>query len=516
MIRVYSKDDAIEIDKKTTLEFGISSDELIKRACLKLSERFDEKFRELRKNTAVIFLIGPGNNGKDGLGMSELLKSNGYNCENFIFSKEYLDNSLVKEVHPKSFNPSTEVLKHIRELQGATKTQIIIVDALFGIGLSRSIPIILHELFFSLNSICNIIVVSIDIPSGINATTGLILGTALKAKYTFTIGKPKSGLFLNYGGTYSGFISVLDIGFPKELEEKLEQTPTFLFTKKEAVKLLPPLREPLTNKTKQGHLWVLAGSNGMTGALTLTTEAAARMGVGYVSYSTLASSQYLPKVLPDFLQKPWPSLSQKQSLNFSKISSIIIGPGLGKSKKVRKLFENLMDEFQIKKSRIPNIPILIDADGINALKQTDKFAPNWIITPHAGELSRLLNVPSREIENHRIYYAQLAAKQQGCIVVLKGFRTIVADRNHQVIIYSGHPVLAKAGTGDVLSGFIGGLLGQGYNPFDAACLGAFLHGALGTRYVKKYKNDFTLLASDLKYLLPELIRELRTRGEKNV
>jgi NAD(P)H-hydrate epimerase len=224
-----------------------------------------------------------------------------------------------------------------------------------------------------------------------------------------------------------------------------------------------------------------------------------------VSYSTLATSEYLLKVLPDFLFKPWPKFLEQKSNN-SEISAFVIGPGLGQSIKVRKLIEGFIDNYA-KKS-----PVLIDADGINALRSSDRLQPHWIMTPHAGELSRLIKVPSHEIESYRIYYAHFAAKKMGCIVVLKGFRTVVADSHRQVIIYSGHPVLATAGTGDVLSGFIGGLLAQGYTSFDAACLGAFLHGAIGSRYVKKYRNDFTLLASDLKDLLPELIYELRIDG----
>lgn len=250
-----------------------------------------------------------------------------------------------------------------------------------------------------------------------------------------------------------------------------------------------PSRKNSDNKTHGGKALVIAGSKGMWGAAILTSQAAARSGAGYVYL------QPLEKGFPWF--KNLDFLMNKEK-DFSKFNAIAIGPGANSSSLGKWV-----------KNSLKNQRVVLDAAALNYLaKNKIKIPSTWILTPHEGELSRILKVSSETIRKDRVKYAKLAQKKLGCVVLLKGYRTLVVDSKDIFEIQSGNPALAKAGTGDVLTGVITGFLSQGLDATNAACLGAFVHGFIADQWVKK-NDHLSLMASDLIQLLPEILRKIR-------
>lgn len=261
------------------------------------------------------------------------------------------------------------------------------------------------------------------------------------------------------------------------------------YSKAQAKKDLP-VRKASDNKTRGGKCLVIAGSKGMWGAAILTAEACARVGAGYV-YINPTSSGFPTVKHPDFLIN-----TQK---DFSKFQAIAIGPG-GKSSQIGKW---------IKKAALKSKNVVLDAEALNYLAKTKiKLPSSWILTPHEGELSRLIKVSSATIKKDRIKYLKIAQKKYGCIILLKGHKTLIADVKNIFEIQSGNSALAKAGTGDVLTGIILGFLGQKLDPTKAACLASFIHGYISDQWIKK--NDvLSLVATDLIKAIPNTIKKLR-------
>lgn len=264
---------------------------------------------------------------------------------------------------------------------------------------------------------------------------------------------------------------------------------------------LLPKRSASQNKTHGGKTLIVAGSRGMFGAAVLSATAAARMGSGYV---TLLTDKAFPSHRhPDFL------IATSAGLADWKFSALAIGPGLGTSPRSARLLAQAL------KLAPPRVVLDADALNLSAQRKLSPFPTSWILTPHEGELARLLGVSSRTIHERRAYYARLAQKKLGCIVLLKGHRTLVATPDRVIEVESGNAALAKAGTGDVLTGMIAGLLAQGLAPTDAACLAAFLHGHLADQWIRK-RDPLTLMASGLLDLLPTELRRLRVGRRKPI
>lgn len=268
------------------------------------------------------------------------------------------------------------------------------------------------------------------------------------------------------------------------------------FTEKIAAQLLPD-RGLSSNKSTFGHVAVCAGRSGYWGAGVLSTEAAFRIGAGYVTWASehppLEELRNHPEVLTSSLTKVAKN---------KKINAYVMGPGLGVNENTWKLVRAL---------KTNDAPVVVDADALTVIAQhrMAPLPPHWILTPHAGEMARLLETTSQEIDKDRFAAVEQAMKKFGCVILLKGHHTIVANRKTCQVIASGNPALAKAGTGDVLAGFIGGLLAQKLSPIKAACLGAFIHGAIADKWVRTGRDVASLVASDLIHGLPEYLHELR-------
>lgn len=466
-MRLATREDIYEIDKLAAEEYGLSSSLLIERAGSALAAAFEKIFFQQgwKKEWKIGVWCGTGNNGADGREMAHLLREKGF---------------LAEVVEGTSW-PSEDFA--------------IIVDALFGVGLNRPIEGPLHEQVLRLNK-SRRKVIAVDIPSGLDANTGMVLGVAVRAQWTLTIAPAKPGLFLQEGPSQSGRIQCLDIGFPGELIGKIADK-VFLVGKASARKLLP-LRTATSNKTHFGHLLILAGSSGMEGAALLSAEAAARMGCGYVTLCS-PSSEIFKRARPDFLRL---AMDQFFQSDLQKYTAVVVGPGLGVNPLTVQILEYLLKHHG---------KVLVDADALTVLAQNPSWRPpqNWLLTPHAGELSRILGIPAKTLEQDRLQSVQMAQKNKTCLVLLKGFRTVLGEPEKTYIIGSGNVALAKAGSGDVLSGFVGSLMAQNLTTAKAAALGAYIHGWIADDWLRRGHSNRTLMASDLPELLDASLRSLK-------
>jgi NAD(P)H-hydrate epimerase len=284
------------------------------------------------------------------------------------------------------------------------------------------------------------------------------------------------------------------------------QTQVYSFEQEDSEKLFPPFANEDIHKGDRGRLWVCAGSPGFWGSSILAGKAGVRCGAGYCTVVSAHDEVHFismqhPELLTAFLNTP--SLFWKST---SPPSAIIIGPGFGIGEKLEKLFEFLLN-------KAADIPVIIDADALTHLSRLAKgdnfkLPKQWVLTPHEGEMARLLKCNVDEVHAEREAAVVKAHQMFGCTILLKGNRTLVMSQlDRMFVISAGNPVLAKAGTGDVLAGMIGGLLSQGYKAIDASLLGSFWHASFGDWYVIKVGMEFCLKASEISDLLPQYWKE---------
>lgn len=505
-MRLTTVEQAKEIDHLSQTVYKLPDDLLMETAGSAAAREIDQAYYPEIKSGAIAVVCGPGNNGGDGLVLARHLHSMGHR-----------DVLVMLAAEPRRRGPLFKKQLERVELQGLKivdffknpekrdliKSCRLVVDALFGIGLNRDVQSPYREIIDLINS-ARVAVVSLDTPSGLDCNRGRVLGAAVKAQMTLTFGLAKPGFFVSEGPLCVGRLRVLPIGFPHEVLRGVATT-HFGFNDRLARRYLPA-RPEASNKASHGHLAVFAGSPGTWGAAVLTSSAAYRMGTGYV---TLASRQDPKEVLPELpevltasagAEKPDPQFWEKR-----KISAVAVGPGLGVDEWTARLIEDL------KKRNVEKV--VLDADALTTCVQFALFPlpATWVITPHAGELSRILKIPAADIESDRFYHARLAYEKAGCHVLLKGFRSVLAYDKRCMIVMSGNSALAKAGTGDVLTGMIGGLLAQGLPTLQATATAAYIHGRIADEWVRMGNDKRALTASDLREHLPGLMGRL-SRG----
>ncbi len=489
---------ATEIDELSQKVYGLSGEILMEAAGAMAARELDQAFfPELSRGMTAI-VCGSGNNGGDGLVLARHLHSAGHrNLTVFCMTREshsdlYKTQLKRAELHGLKLILLADNPEKLQQLKSAA----LVVDALFGIGLSRPIEGEVLNVVDMINS-CKVPVVSLDAPSGLNCDTGLIEGATVKATMTLSFGLAKPGFFVSDGPTYTGKIKILPIGFPFESLRGVA-TSHFLFNDKLAKRYLPS-RADTTNKSEQGRLLLLAGKEGAWGAGVLAALSAYRMGCGYVTWTghgaiPLEKLQEAPEVLmaPE---------SQVQT-EVESFDAVAIGPGFGVDKNTADWILRLKD-FGVKN-------VVIDADAITACVQHNLFPlpESWVITPHSGELARILKIPSKDLNKDRYLAARQAAEVCGCHVVFKGFRTVLAFKERCMVVNSGNSALAKAGTGDVLTGMIGSMLAQGLETLQGTATAVYVHGRLADEWVRTGNDKSTLVASDLSHHLPQLLSRL--------
>jgi len=502
-MKVVKSEEMVKIDNLTIEKYGIPSLVLMERASLSVSNHVLKECPD-----SLIILAGPGNNGGDGVAVGRILSDKIGDIKIFqIFPDEKLSSECKTQIEiAKKFKLS--ILKRYptkRELQETG----LIIDALFGTGLKRNIEGELADFIKLLNSF-NKNVIAIDIPSGISSDSGEVLGEAIKAKKTITFGLPKMGHILYPGKDYVGELIVEDIGFPKELTES-EELRVNLITRGFARRIIPE-RPAYSHKGKYGHVLIIAGSVGKTGAALMTAKSALRTGSGLVTLAIPAALKvvFQSNVLEEMIlplpcnTKTLSKEATEQIISFinEKADSVAFGPGVGINEDTEEILKNLLMNC--------SVPIVIDADGITLLSKKKEILreakAKTVITPHPGEMSRLIGISIRDIEKQRIDIAMDIAKELNTVVVLKGVPTVISDGEQVFVNTTGNPGMATGGSGDVLTGMISSLIGQGMDVFYASVLGVYLHGLSGDIGALK-KGYHGLIARDIIENIPFAIKE---------
>lgn len=503
-----------EMDRLTIEQHRVPSLVLMERAGEGIAKALLERFGQAARR-GVLVVAGKGNNGGDGLVVARHLKKRGIPCEVVLLAERNELSPDAAENLRALFRVRGRVYEAPRPpltvLKQKLKRKGLIVDAILGTGLKEEVKGLYREAIDIINA-SGLPVVAVDIPSGLDSDRGR-LGTAVRADMTVALGFPKVGEVTYPGLFHVGELVVLDIGIHPEAVEKV-QPRTALLEEKDMGRLIPPRRAD-AHKGTYGHLLVMAGSRGKTGAAILACRSAMRVGAGLV---TLAAPRSLNNVFasslvevmteplrdnPDEEMEPLSDESWRRLLE--RKSALLFGPGVGVKDSVRTALRWLLKNLEL--------PWVIDADGLTLLVEELERLRNArtppVLTPHPGEMARLIGSDSAAVNSDRVGIARSFARDRRCYLVLKGARTVIATPEGKVFINpTGNPGMASGGMGDVLAGILGGLLAQGYSVEDALRLGVFLHGYVGDQ-IRKAKGEMGMIASDVLEALPEGLLQLR-------
>lgn len=511
------------MDRRAVRAFGMRSIQLMENAGSAVALTVKREFDLCKRPSCRVSIVaGKGNNGGDGFVAARHLKAMGIEARVFLIARPGEikgDAGVNMKIWQKSGGELLAIAspRDLKKHSGVLKHSSIIVDALFGTGLSSPVKGLYAGVIGLINSL-NKKVISIDVPSGIDGSTGAVNGAAVKADITVTMALPKTGLYMYPAREYAGSVEVAGIGFPEKLisDARLRWN----ITCAGFVKGVIAGRRADSHKGAYGHVLVVAGSPGKSGAAYMAAMGAMRSGAGL---ATIAFPEGLNPAMEaktiEVMTLPLPetpdgclgSVSYKKLRPFlDKASSIVIGPGLGVSKEAAFLVEMLL--------RDASVPLVIDADGLNVLKANPgiirKAKAGVVITPHPGEAARLLGISGSDIQSERLACAERLAGITGATVVLKGASTIIADPDGTVFINpTGNPGLSTAGTGDVLSGMIGAFLGRGIRQLSAAAVAVYIHG-LAADEIKKTAGEAGMLATDLLARIPAILNSLSAETQK--
>ena len=492
-------------DKWCIEEMGIPSVVLMERAALSLC---DEILKDLNDNRGkrVILFCGCGNNGADGLAAGRILVNKGIDTEIYI----------VGNVDKASdeFNIQYKILNKMKvKIAIADKNNIesmqfndgdIIVDAIFGIGLSRTVEGNYKNIIDKINS-SGQRVISADVPSGLCADRGIVMGCCVNADKTVTFGKIKSGLVLCDGKNYSGEIVVKDVGFLGEAYRNINiANEIYNFYDKEDLRLIPD-RLKASNKGSYGTVMVIAGSENMSGAAIMCAKAVYRCGAGIVKVITHKKSMDIIRnniyeaIVEDY----------EGDVQVSDKDIIVIGPGLSVCEKSRDL---------VKKVLTSKCKAVIDADGLNVISQNRELLTelheNVIITPHIKEMSRLCNSQVSHIRENIVSVSREFSEKYKCVTIIKDATTVISDSSGNVTVnMSGNSGMSTGGSGDVLAGIIGGMLSQKIPVYQSACVGVYLHGLAGD-VARDELTEYSMMASDIINAIPKALK-MKSSAERS-
>ncbi len=502
---VLNKNEMKSLDNSAINDYGIPSIILMEYAAKSVHDYISNKFD---KKSQITIVVGVGNNGADGLCLARQLKHSLY--EPIVFCIGNYEKSTEEfKIHYKSLKSLGIKIyeygeysqnKFISEFKNKILNNDLIIDGIYGISLNREIVGIYKEIIDIINN-SNTNVLSLDIPSGIDSDTGKSLGIAIKANTTICFAYPKIGLYMNEGREHSGEILISDIGIPRIANKNLKNASRLL--NEDCFKNLS-IKKDDSHKGNFGKILIIAGSENMAGAASLSAKAAYRAGTGIVYILTHKENKTaILSYLPEAIVYTYDNNSSKKDLenqiiNLSqKVDSILIGCGLSESK----IAQNLLD-FTIKL----DLPLVIDADAINLIsknknifKMLSKRKKSTILSPHLGEMSRLISKPINEIKNNLINEAKKFVKKNNINLCLKSDRTVVSFVNGNTYLnINGNSGMATAGSGDVLAGVITSHLAM-YNSTEyeqAVCKAVFLHSKAGDN-AKEKRNQYSIIASDI-------------------
>lgn len=483
-------------DQYTIQKLGVPSLELMEhaaQACVQVLE--DEKV----DLSYVCVVCGSGNNGGDGFAIARILQNNRYSVETFCVG------------NPEHYTEETQEQMHRLQECGGKITYgmpqedsySVIIDAVFGVGLSRKVEGRYRQVIEQMNRMRGT-KFAVDIPSGLSATTGCILGCAFKADYTVTFQLKKIGLELSQGRTMAGRVIVPDIGI--STDSICEDQEIVRTAGKDIYRKMLPDRPEDSNKGTYGRLLVIAGSKGMAGAAYLNAHAAYMTGAGLVRiYTSSDNREILQTLLPEAIITTYEEYNKEELLSLlTWADSVCIGSGLGMSRLSEKILKTVIEYVKV--------PCLIDADGLNLLAENKNYLNQmaerrFVITPHMKEMSRLTGTPVEELKADRIQILKDFISRYRITCVLKDSRTLIASEEKGIRMnLTGNSAMAKAGSGDVLAGVISGWMVQGKEAEDAAELGTYIHGLSGD-LAKFEKGVYSVMARDLiEYISKALMK----------
>jgi ADP-dependent NAD(P)H-hydrate dehydratase / NAD(P)H-hydrate epimerase len=500
-MKLYTAEEMSRADRGAQ-ELGIPGSFLMERAGAEMARATLELYAPNR----ALVVAGGGNNGGDG----------------FVVARELHRAGVEVAVLPTKDgyegDPGTnfEILRNLgvrfvspEELEAELSRSDLVIDALLGTGFSGEVREKEARLIEGMNE-SPAPILAVDVPSGVDGATGEVHGTAVQAHVTVCAHAAKVGCVISPGREHAGEVVAVDIGIPPEADVE----PSLVWTDAESLQgKIPRTAEP-AHKYSAGALLVVAGSRRTTGAPQMVVRGAERTGCGIVFLATSESSapavdleltEALVHGLPEDEEGYATSSALEQILELAeRTSALAVGPGMGTGDEGRRLVEGILREV--------NSPVLLDADAITNLAGTDSLAKRkapTVITPHVGELGRLLDAGTKEVSARRLRSARSVAEERGCCVLLKGSDTLVAEGGRVAVNSTGSVALATAGTGDILSGVIGALLSRGVNAYEAARAGAWIHGRAAELWLGETGWPAeSLVATDLLLYLPVAAREL--------
>lgn len=468
---------------------------------------------ENQKDVRVAVFCGPGNNGGDGVAAARLLMGMGFTVRAFLIGDRSKMTPDCRAMEEKLLAAGGKLERYSiddRMTNVWLSTCDVMIDALFGVGLCRAVTGDFLHAILRMNQ-CRADIISCDVPSGVNADTGEIMGAAVRAHTTVTFTCPKPGLYLGEGGPCAGKVKIAHIGIPHELVyTQIERAPNRAAVIPPHAKLNLPRRERTAHKGDFGKVFILAGCVGYTGAPVFAANAAVRTGAGLVYLGVPADIYPIVGVKCDEAM-PFP-LPEKYDMILEKANSCdvaLIGPGLGRAPETVSLVHRLLHDL--------TIPVVLDADGINALEGhidvLDSRAALTVLTPHDGEFARVsgCTLPLAD----RLSAARNFARSHNCVLVLKGHGTVTAAPDGRAFVNTtGNPGMAKGGSGDVLAGMMAAILAQKQlhndtrDPFRAemCAWSVFYHGQAGDRCAEKY-GEYGMTPSDMLGMIPEVLKE---------
>lgn len=493
-MKILSAEQIHELDKYTIENEPVASIDLMERAAAKV---FDEVSNLIKRMQTVFVFCGMGNNGGDGLAVARMLvKANFHDVRVFVIrhsphgSADFdVNEQRLKELLPVNY------IDNIEQFPSVSKDAVVI-DAIFGSGLSRPVEGLSAEVINAINA-SGAKIYAIDLPSGLfcdstNGTNDVIINSTC----TFTFHAPKLTFLLPQNEKYVPQFKVLDIGLNAGYQEQLSSNFEYIEASQIASVFKP--RSRFSHKGTYGHLLVCAGSYGKMGAAILSVSAALRSGTGLVT-ANIAKCGYniMQSVCPEAMvevDKNENALSTV--IDFTKLSALAVGPGIGMAKETVEFVEKLLKQCRK--------PLVLDADALNVIAERNYlkeiFQPGTILTPHPGEFKRLVGVWENDLD--KLKKQSLFAVRHKVVLVLKGANTSIATPDGKIYFNStGNPGMAKGGSGDVLTGVIGSLLAQGYEPKWAAIIGVYIHGLAGDE-AAKHMGQTGITARDIVRYLP--------------
>ncbi|MGZ3712371.1 MAG: NAD(P)H-hydrate dehydratase [Bdellovibrionota bacterium] len=516
-MRVVTSREMRDIDELAIQKFKIPSIVLMENAGLRTAEIVAAKQTELGYNSDILVFAGKGKNGGDALVVARQLVAMGKRVKLFLLhsfdaykdeSKQNLEILLEQKIRPVVLDNVGPLEEYFESATGP----FLCVDGLLGIGFKGPLAGLFADVVDIINAKTDF-VIALDIPTGVDATTGAVIGQAIYADLTVAFGFAKIGHFIAPGAIHRGELRIVDIALPVAFRKE----GSIHALAKENVAPLLRRRDRYGHKNSFGHTLLFGGAKGTLGAISMAARACLRVGTGLVSVLTWddAYEQLLTRVEDELMVHPL-SMDEKRYLksreNVNHYSSVVVGPGMGTDERAQKVLGDFIDYFRG--------PLVIDADGITLLANTElreklhrRKGPT-ILTPHPGELSRLLNVAKAEVVDHPKAMVERAAEETNAIVLLKGATTFIcAGDGHIYLNHYPNDGMATAGSGDVLAGMIGGIVGQQkMDPKDAVCLGVFLHSMAGD-FASQRLGHRSMTASDIISHLGDSFLELRKQRE---